>query len=158
VRKLLRTVPVAAIVVALLACAPVKSGPGGSSISFGNAHPQAQELYSLVNNERAAHGLGPLNWNDQLGQLAQDWSQHMAATGSMAHQNLQAILNSGFDGFSALAENVFSGGCGMSAGQIHQAWMNSPGHRANILGDFSAIGIGVACNGGALYATEDFGR
>jgi uncharacterized protein YkwD len=46
----------------------------------------------------------------------------------------------------------------MSAGQIHQAWMNSPGHRANILGDFSAIGIGVACNGGALYATEDFGR
>jgi uncharacterized protein YkwD len=35
--------------------------------------------------------------------------------------------------------------------------MNSPGHRANILGDFSAIGIGVACNGGALYATEEFG-
>jgi uncharacterized protein YkwD len=158
-RKLLRTAPVAVIVVVLLAaCAPVKSGPGGSSINFGSAHPQAQELYWLVNNERAAHGLGPVNWNDQLGGLAQGWSQHMAATGSMAHQNLQALVNSGFAGFSGLAENVLAGGCGMSAGQMHQAWMNSPPHRANILGGFSAIGIGIACNGGALYATEDFGR
>jgi uncharacterized protein YkwD len=158
-RKLLQTAPVAAIVVVLLAaCAPVKSAPGGSSISFGSAHPQAQELYWLVNSERAAHGLGPVNWNDQLGGLAQGWSQHMAATGSMAHQNLQALADSGFAGFSGLAENVLSGRCGMSAGQMHQAWMNSPAHRANILGGFSAIGIGIACNGGALYATEDFGR
>jgi uncharacterized protein YkwD len=82
----------------------------------------------------------------------------MAATGSMAHQNLQAILTGGFAGFSDLAENVLAGGCGMSAGQVHQAWMNSPLHRANILGGFSAIGIGIACNGGVLYATEDFGR
>jgi uncharacterized protein YkwD len=159
-RKLLRTAPVAAIVLVLLAaCAPVKSAPGGSSASFGSAHPQAQELYYLVNNERAAHGLGPLNWNDQLGGLAQGWSQHMAATGSVAHQNLQALLDSGaVAGFSTLGENVLAGSCGMSAGQMHQAWMNSPLHRANILGSFSAIGIGIACNGGTLYATEDFGR
>jgi hypothetical protein len=71
-RKLLRTAPVAAIVLVLLAaCAPVKSGPGGGSFSFGSAHPQAQELYFLVNKERAAHGLGPVNWNDQLGGLGQ---------------------------------------------------------------------------------------
>jgi uncharacterized protein YkwD len=125
---------------------------------FGGALPQARELYSLVNNERAARGLGPVNWNDQLGGLAQRWSQHMAATGSMAHQNLRAIHNSGFEGFSVLAENVLSGGCGMSARQMHQAWMNSPTHRATILGDYSEIGIGIACNGGALYAAEEFGR
>jgi uncharacterized protein YkwD len=83
----------------------------------------------------------------------------MAATGSMSHQNLNAVLGSpGFGQFSGLGENVIRGGCGMSAGQIHQAWMNSDLHRANILGNFGAIGIGVACNGGALYATEDFGR
>jgi uncharacterized protein YkwD len=46
----------------------------------------------------------------------------------------------------------------MSAGQMHQAWMNSPQHRASILGGFHAIGIGIACDGGTLYATEDFGR
>jgi uncharacterized protein YkwD len=157
-RKLLQTAPIAAIVLALLAaCAPVKSAPGGSSTSFDSAHPKAQEVFFLVNNERAAHGLGPVNWNDQLGSLAQSWSQHMAATGSVGHQNLQAIVDSGFGGFSVLAENVLKGSCSMSAGQMHQAWMNSPPHRANILGAFSAIGIGIACNGGTLYATEDFG-
>jgi uncharacterized protein YkwD len=139
--------------------APGMSPAGGSSISFGSAHPQARELYFLVNNERAAHGLGPVNWNDNLGGLAQRWSQNMAAVGSMSHQKLDAALHSPAGaGLSTLAENVFAGGCGMSAGQMHQAWMNSPGHRANILGGFSAIGIGIACNGGTVYATENFGR
>jgi uncharacterized protein YkwD len=36
--------------------------------------------------------------------------------------------------------------------------MSSPSHRANILGNYNAIGIGVSCNGGDLYATEDFAR
>lgn len=57
-----------------------------------------------------------------------------------------------------MAENIIRGDCGLSSAQIHQAWMNSADHRANILGNYNAIGIGVACNGGQLYATEDFGR
>jgi uncharacterized protein YkwD len=139
--------------------APDTSAAGGSSISLGGARAQVQELYSLVNNERAAHGLGPLNWNDRLGRVAQGWSEHMAAVGSMSHQNLDAILHSPAGaGLSALAENVLYGGCGMSAGQMHRDWMNSPSHRVNILGDFTDIGIGVACNGGTVYATQEFGR
>lgn len=147
-----------ALVATLAACAPFKSGPP-PSVPFGAANPQAQELYYLVNNERAAWGLGPVGWNDQLGGLAQGWSNNMAASGSMSHQNLNAILNSpGYGQFSGLGENVMSGWCGMSAGEIHQAWMGSALHRANILGNFGAIGIGVACNGGGLFATEDFAR
>jgi uncharacterized protein YkwD len=154
-------VPLAAIalVATLAACGSLKSGPGAPSLPFGAAHPQARELYLMVNNERAAHGLGPVGWNDQLGGLAQGWSYHMAATGTMSHQNLNAILTSpGFGHFSGLGENVISGGCGMSAAQMHGAWMNSPAHRANILGNFNAIGIGVVCSGGTVYATEDFAR
>jgi uncharacterized protein YkwD len=154
------TVPLAAIALVAIfaACAPLKSGPA-PSLPFGAAHPQAQELYHMVNFERAANGLGPVGWNDQLGGLAQNWSNHMAATGSMSHQNLNAILDSpGFGQFSGLGENVIRGGCGMSSGQIHQAWMSSPLHRANILGNFNALGVGLACSGGALYATEDFAR
>jgi uncharacterized protein YkwD len=153
-------VPLAAIalVATLAACVPFKSGPS-PSLPFGAAHPQAQELYYHVNSERAAHGLGPLGWNDQLGGLAQNWSNQMAASGSMSHQDLGAILNSpGYGQFSGIGENVITGGCGMSAGQMHQAWMSSALHRANILGNFNAIGIGIACNGGTLYATEDFAR
>jgi uncharacterized protein YkwD len=155
-----RRIAVLAAVVAALAlaaCAPLKSGP--PAISFGNANPQAQELYYLVNNERAANGLGPVGWHDELGGLAQSWSDHMAGTGDYSHQDLYAVLqNPAFAGFSAMAENIIHGDCGLSAAQLHQAWMNSPDHRANILGNYNAIGIGVACNGGQLYATEDFGR
>jgi uncharacterized protein YkwD len=46
----------------------------------------------------------------------------------------------------------------MSSWEIHQAWVSSPRHRANILGNYGAIGIGIACNGGTVAAVEDFGR
>jgi uncharacterized protein YkwD len=142
----------------LVACAPLKPGP--PAIPFGNAQPQAQELYHHLNAERAANGLGPMGWHDQLGGLAQGWSEHMANTGDFSHQNLGAVLgNPAFGGFSAMAENIIHGGCGTSAAQLHQAWMNSPGHRVNILGNYGAVGIGIACNGnGDLYATQDFAR
>jgi uncharacterized protein YkwD len=149
----------AAIVVAVAACAPLKPGSEGASLSFGNAQPQARELFGLVNSTRAANGLGPLGWDGQLGAVAQSWSEHMAATGDFSHQNLDALLaNPAFAGFSGLAENIMAGWCGMSAWEIHQSWMNSPLHRANILGNYSAIGIGVACNGGSIAGVADFGR
>jgi uncharacterized protein YkwD len=162
-RTIRRTAPLAvlaAVIAIAAACAPVKPGAGGGGgLPFGAAHPVAQELYHTVNNERAAHGLGPVGWNDQLGGLAQGWSEHMAASGGMSHRNLHALLQDpAFAGFSALAENVFAGFCGMSAGQIHQAWMSSAPHRGNILGGYNAIGIGIACNGGSLFATENFAR
>ena len=61
-------------------------------------------------------------------------------------------------GFSGLAENIMRGTCGMSAAEINQDWMSSPAHRANILGNYSAIGIGATCSGGTIAAVEDFGR
>jgi uncharacterized protein YkwD len=141
-----------AAIVVLAACAPFKGGPPAAApLPFGSANPQAQELYYIVNNERAANGLGPVAWHDQLGGLA--------VTGNYSHQDLDAVLqNPAYAGYSGLGENILHGGCGISAAQMDQAWMNSPEHRANILGNFSAVGIGVACNGGDLYATEEFGR
>jgi uncharacterized protein YkwD len=161
-RTLRRAAPLAvlAAVIAIgAACAPVKSPAGGRAISFGGAHPQAQEIYYLVNNERAARGLGPANWNDQLGGLAQGWAEYMAGSGNFVHQNLHAVLaDPAFAGFSGLGENIIAGHCGMSAAELHYAWMSSWQHAANILGNFHGIGIGIACNGGTLYAVQDFGR
>ena len=143
---------------AAAACAPLKAGPP-RAIPFGNAQPQAQQLYYLINAERAANGLGGVGWHDQLGGLAQDWSDHMAASGDYSHQNLDAVMqNPAFAGFSAMSENIIHGSCGLSAVELHQAWMSSPSHRANILGNYNAVGIGVSCNGGDLYAVEDFAR
>ena len=76
-----------AAIVVLAACAPIKGGAPAAQLPFGSAHPQAQELYYLVNNERAANGLGPVGWHDQLGGLAQNWSNYMAGSGNYSHQN-----------------------------------------------------------------------
>lgn len=84
----------------------------------------------------------------------------MAATGSFAHRDLNAVINSpGYAGvYHTLGENILFGPSSMSAAAMHIAWMNSPDHRANILsGAYSSKGIGVAYAGGTVHATENFG-
>ncbi|HUF85498.1 MAG TPA: CAP domain-containing protein [Acidimicrobiia bacterium] len=117
-----------------------------------------REVYDLVNADRAANGLPALTWNAQLGGLAQSWSETMASTGRFEHSDLDATLASPeFDGFRRLGENILVGSCNMTAAEMEQAWMNSPGHRANILGSFNVIGVGVVCSGGRVWATQSFG-
>src|SRR5260370_7809372 len=68
-------------IVVLAACAPFKSGPPAAApLPFGSANPQAQELYYIVNNERAANGLGRVAWHDQPRGLAQSWTHYTALT------------------------------------------------------------------------------
>jgi uncharacterized protein YkwD len=117
-----------------------------------------RELFDLVNADRAAHGLPALQWDAQLGGLAQEWSQDMASTGAFRHRDLNEVINrQSYAPYRRLGENILVGGCGMSAGEIERAWMNSPGHRANIVGDFNTIGIGTVCRDGRLWATQNFG-
>jgi uncharacterized protein YkwD len=152
----------ATVVVAALstACYGGAAGGGGGGSASLPSSGTVQELYNLTNAARASNGLPALGWNNQLGGLAQDWSGWMAATGSMTHRDLWATINSPpFWQFQSLGENILQGGCGISAAQMHQAWMNSAGHRANILsGGYNVIGIGVVCDGaGRVWATQDFG-
>ncbi len=116
-------------------------------------------IFNLTNGARQSSGVPGLRWNGQLGCLAQDWSQHMAATGVMTHRDLSATLRSpGYSTYRTLGENILHGPGSMSAQQMHDAWMASPDHRANILnGAFTSMGIGVAYARGEVWATEDFG-
>jgi len=119
----------------------------------------AQILFASANRERAAQGLGPLKWSATLAKAAQLHAQRMAAQNTLSHQlpgepamperATQAGAN-----FSSLAENVAEG---PSAENIHQQWMNSPPHRANLLDpQLNSIGIAVAERNGILFAVEDF--
>jgi len=100
---------------------------------------------------------GGLCWNDQLAGFAQGWANWMAANNSLTHQNLNNLI--GQTGFSTMGENLIVGPLDMTADQMEGAWMNSPGHRANILnGAFSAAGVGVATDSqGQLWVAVDFG-
>jgi uncharacterized protein YkwD len=127
----------------------------------------------LHNRDRAVHGLPPLRENARLRRAAEGHSGDMVAQGYFAHDSLSGadmvdrILGTGYArgrGWS-LGENIAWGtGSLATAAEIQRAWMESPGHRANILRpQFREIGIGIAVGApvgsggqGATY-TADFG-
>jgi uncharacterized protein YkwD len=120
-----------------------------------------QDLIGRLNAERNARGLAPLTWDDDLANMAADWSTHMAATGDFSHRDLSSASSlPGISKFSALGENIaWVEGYPDEAYQLHIGWMRSDGHRANMLQPgFDSVGIGVVCSDGRAWATTNFGR
>jgi len=116
-------------------------------------------LFESANHERAAHGLAPLKWSGPLAAAAQQHALRMAAQNTLSHQlpgerGMADRASQAGARFSSLAENVAEG---PSAEIIHQQWMNSPPHRANLLdAQLDSVGIAVAEHKGVLFAVEDF--
>lgn len=111
-------------------------------------------VHSLVNQSRAGSGLGPLALNPAMSQVALNWANQMAANNAMSHNPDYSSQIPG--GWSRAAENVAQGYPSGSA--VHQGWMNSSGHRANILGDFTDIGIAHISAGGTTWSVEVFAK
>jgi len=106
---------------------------------------------SRINTYRAQNGLVPLAEDPVTSLVAQTWTQTMAATNTLAHNPLlgQQVTTP----WTRLGENVGYGG---DEASLFQAFLNSPGHRANILGAYNAIGIGQAYANGQLWTTHVF--
>lgn len=131
----------------------------GSSCSSATAI--AAELVALVNQSRAENGLGPMTWSGTLGCNAQSWSEHMASVHSLYHQDLSALFGTpGYEGFNGLAENIMNtSNRAATAAEIHNLWMSSPAHRANILGSFDTVGLAVYVDAnGWIWATQEFAK
>jgi uncharacterized YkwD family protein len=121
-----------------------------------------KQVVTLVNQERAKQGLAPLtNNNTQLSNVARTKSKDMADNNYFSHTS--PTYGSPFDmmkqfgiTYSAAGENIAMGQ--PTAASVMTAWMNSPGHRANILSaNFTEIGVGIAKDSsGAIYWTQDF--
>jgi uncharacterized protein YkwD len=118
-------------------------------------------LFTAVNEARQAQGLPALQWNDALGAAARKHAAVMAQHGEAGHQfegeaSLQARVKQEGAHYSWVSENVCAGANTQS---IHDEFLNSPKHRANILDtDMNSAGIGVVEHGGRLYAVEDFAQ
>lgn len=118
-----------------------------------------QYLFAAANAERAQRGLGALRWDAALYQAAEFHAREMAARRSISHQyagepELAARAQRAGARFSVVAENVAEA---PTAVRIHDAWMASEGHRANLLDPrVNAVGIRVVSRDGELYAVEDF--
>jgi uncharacterized protein YkwD len=120
-----------------------------------------RQLFNAVNQERKAHGLPPLKLDEALSNAARAHAQRMAEQGTLSHQlsgepSLPSRARAAGAHFSWLSENVDEG---QNATGIHQGFMKSPQHRANILdGDMDSAGIGVAEGNGQMFAVEDFSK
>jgi hypothetical protein len=114
----------------------------------------ADSLYALVNQERAANGLPALARNASMEAVAVNWANQMAASGKMQHNPSYSSQIPG--GWTAAAENVAQGQ--PTAAEMHKDWMNSPGHRANILGDFTSIGIAFVTANGTTWGVQNFAK
>jgi uncharacterized protein YkwD len=123
----------------------------------------------VLNAERARHGLRALRLDQRLSRAARSHSEDMARHGYFDHTSrsgasfVDRIRRTGYLNGAhrwKLAENIAWGTDSLASPRaITRAWMNSPGHRANILdASLREIGIGVASGKGprALYTT-DFG-
>jgi uncharacterized protein YkwD len=118
-----------------------------------------QALMNSANRERAALGLRTLRWDDSLARAAKFHAERMAAQNVLSHQlpgeedfKVRA-LRAGAR-FSALAENI---AVGPNAEGLHEQWMNSPPHRANLLDpEMDAVGISVVRSESGFYGVEDF--
>ncbi|MFI1814786.1 CAP domain-containing protein [Streptomyces sp. NPDC020422] len=141
------------------ATAPKTANSRGSRHDSGQSSV-ADQVIALVNAERAKVGCGALTANAALTSAAQGHSDDMAARDFFDHTNPDGagpgdrVTAAGYP-WSTYGENIAMGQT--SPEQVMESWMNSPGHRANILNcDFKEIGIGIHDSGGP-YWTQVFG-
>jgi RNA polymerase sigma factor (sigma-70 family) len=119
------------------------------------------QVVALVNKERASAGCDPVTEDAQLEKAAQAHSDDMAARNFFDHVNPdgadpgQRITAAGYK-WSTYGENIAKGQQTPEA--VMDSWMNSPGHRANILNcSFKDIGVGIHNGSGGPWWTQDFG-
>jgi hypothetical protein len=77
----------------------------------------------------------------------------MMEAGEIYHSSSAQLGAAGGSGWDKMGENV---GRGQSPSSLHQAFMDSPGHKANILGDYNYVGVGTGSKDGYLYVTVIF--
>lgn len=119
-----------------------------------------RQVFDLANAIRVRKGLTPFRWDDNASFTSQKHSEDMSENHYFSHTNLKG--QSPFDrmasngiAYHLAAENI---ACGQtSAIFAHEGWMNSAGHRSNILGDCERLGVGVWFGGDYfIYYSQNF--
>ena len=142
--------PIARILALVVAAALVFGTAAPSSAALSN---REKKLVIKINNSRQNHGKAKLQMSLKISNKARSHSKHMASNGYIYHSCLQCKFQ-GWN-WSQLAENVAKA---RTVAKAHKALMHSSAHRANILGPYKRVGVGVVWRKGWLWITEIFYR
>lgn len=113
-----------------------------------------------LNESRQEAGVAPLEWDERLARAAREHTKRMIEANKLGHvvdgeaPVPERLAATGIR-FNRSGENV---GYNTDFDDLQRAWMDSPGHRENILSpNYNVVGIGVAQGeDGLFYATQDF--
>ncbi|KMM38796.1 SafA/ExsA family spore coat assembly protein [Guptibacillus hwajinpoensis] len=134
--------------------------PTGNT-SINKSKDIGQQVMDLTNQERAKNGLSPLTWNWEVARVARYKSADMRDKNYFSHQSptygspFTMLKNFGVS-YRSAGENIAAGQS--TAEEVVQAWMNSAGHRKNILNPgYTQIGVGYVSGGSyGHYWTQMF--
>ena len=156
-RSLMVLVKTSVALVALVPLVATVGRPGHVRAAESHcADPQEQAFLTLINDYRAANGLAPLALSETLNKAADAHSQDMASNNFLGHTGTNGsspkdrLVAAGYTYDTYWAENVH--GSSETAQGAFDAWRNSPGHNANMLGaNYVAIGVARSFNAGSEY-------
>ena len=130
-----------------------------------SAAPDEYETFELVNRERTRRGLEEMVWDDDLAELARDYSRRMSRERFFDHYDpdgrtvLDRAIAAHIRGWDRIGENLFTGN-GIDHYPVFavRGWMNSRTHRDNILyRQWKATGVGMAVGrDGRVFMTQVF--
>lgn len=141
------------VAAALMSCFPLAAAT--TARADDSLAAQEEQMIALVNQERASRGLAALHVDPALQTMARRQAHAMADRGEIYHTpDLGgAARQLGID-YSLLGENV---GTGPSVAAVEEAFNASPHHHDNIVeAGYTAVGIGAASGGAALYFSQNF--
>lgn len=117
-------------------------------------------MLAAVNAARQQAGKGTICYSSKLMTSAQKHSDHQAQINEMTHNGPEPLgsrfTNQGFN-YLGVAENVAALG-NNNVDDVMKMWMNSAGHKANIIGDYTHFGVGVTKSGTKYYWTQHFAK
>lgn len=134
---------------------------GDNKVEQSAPSTEAEAVLNLVNDERAKAGLKPLKMSEELRSIANLKAKDMADNNYFSHTSptygspFQMLQDFGVH-YSAAGENIAAGQ--KTPQEVMNAWLNSSGHRANILNaNFDTLGVGVYHGGTyGVYWVQEF--
>ena len=119
-----------------------------SACQDADTQKKEEVLLSHLQGARRASGLAPLAHHEGLRKIARIHAEHLSRTQKLSHSgNLGASVDTVVR-WQRVGENV---GYGTSMDAIHRQFMSSAAHRANILGRYNLVGVGVSRDGRGRY-------
>ena len=126
-----------------------------STTTTQEASDESRFIY-LLNKERTNRGKPALRLTTKMRPISREWSDKMLAQGFISHRPdlVKQVESRVTTHWLRLGENV---GVGYGVDSLHQAFMNSAAHKANILGDYNYVSVGVQrTSSGKIYVTVNF--